>query len=516
MCASLASVIVLILVACGHQPTPTALPLLADQTESAAQAALTPDAAITSTAPGAVQADNREYLEVFGTVWQTVDRTFYDPTFGEVDWEAVRDRYQPLITTAESDEAFYALINDMLWELNVSHLFVVPPGFWEMMMPVSFAEGHTGLDVRLIDGVAVITSVQAGSPGARAGLRIGYVVQSVDGVPVKEIIQDSFDHLVPPFNEQMKRNVNTTAVQSRIYGPAGMPVVIGYLDENGEEHETSIQRASRERKSALGPVLPPFFLEFESRLLNDGIAYIRFSNFHPALTADVIQAIESLHDASGLIIDLRGNSGGQVDVTKAIARQLLTERTLFNLSTTRAGNSELVLHPKQHPYAGPLVILIDALSGSASEHFAAGLQAAGRAVIVGERSPGNILEGNMMQLPNDVAFIYPVVQISTPDGTVLEGRGVIPDIKVGLDRTLLLEDVDSQLEAAVAYLVKERRMKDADPTVQELMVPTPSLSCWKTVVISGTNVRMRSLRSCVISLTCHQRPEGDRIHLRQS
>ncbi len=212
MCASLASVIVLILVACGHQPTPTALPLLADQTESAAQAALTPDAAITSTAPGAVQADNREYLEVFGTVWQTVDRTFYDPTFGGVDWEAVRDRYQPLITTAESDEAFYALINDMLWELNVSHLFVVPPGFWEMMMPVSFAEGHTGLDVRLIDGVAVITSVQAGSPGARAGLRIGDVVQSVDGVPVKEIILDSLEHLLPPFNEQMKLNVNTTAV----------------------------------------------------------------------------------------------------------------------------------------------------------------------------------------------------------------------------------------------------------------------------------------------------------------
>jgi carboxyl-terminal processing protease len=184
MCASLASVIVLILVACGHQATPTAPPLLADQTGSAAQAALTPDAAITSTAPGADQANNQEYLEILETVWQTVDRTFYDPTFGGVDWAEVHDRYQPLITAAESDEAFYALINDMLWELDVSHLFVVPPRFWEMMMPVSFADGHTGLGVRLIDGVAVIMSVQAGSPGARAGLRTGYVVQSIDGVPV--------------------------------------------------------------------------------------------------------------------------------------------------------------------------------------------------------------------------------------------------------------------------------------------------------------------------------------------
>jgi proline iminopeptidase len=260
-----------------------------------------------------------------------------------------------------------------------------------------------------------------------------------------------------------------------------MPVVIGYLDENGEEHETSIRRASRERKSVAGPVLPPFFLEFESRLLNDGIAYIRFSNFHPALTADVVQAIESHHDASGLIIDLRGNSGGEMEVTKAIARQLITERTLFSLLTTRNGHNELVLHPKQDAYTGPLVILIDAQSLSASEQFAAGLQATGRAVIVGERSPGNLLGGNLLQLPNDVGFIYPVVQVSTPDGTVLEGRGVIPDMEVGLDRTLLLEGVDPQLEAAVAYLVKELRMKDADPTVQELMVPTDDVTLYTSI-----------------------------------
>ncbi len=482
MCASLALVIVLILVACGHQATPTTPALVADQIGSAAQAATTPDAAVPSTAPTADQADSTEYLEVFETVWQTVDRTFYDPAFGGVDWEEVHDRYQPLVGAAVSDEAFYARINEMLWELKVSHLFVVPPGFWEVMMPVSFAQGHTGLDVRLIDGVAVITSVQVGSPGARAGLRMGYVVQSVDGVPVKEIIHESLEHLVPPFNEQMKRNINTTAVQNRIYGPAGMPVVIGYLDGNGEEHETSIQRAGRERKSALGPVLPPFFLEFESRLLNDGIAYIRFNNFHPALAADVIEAIESMHNTSGLIIDLRGNSGGQMDVTKAIARQLITERTLFSLLTTRNGHSELVLQPEQHAYGGPLVILVDALSLSASEHFAAGLQAISRAAIVGERSPGNLLGGNLMQLPNDTAFIYPVVQISTPDGTVLEGRGVIPDIDVALDRTLLLEGVDSQLEAAIEYIEMEVQQMGERTPVRELAVPADDVTLHVRVV----------------------------------
>ena len=478
MCASLVLVTILALVACGDQaaPTPTVTPRLADQAEGTARATTTPETALASTVPGVDETDDNTYQEIFETVWQTVDRTFFDPDFGGVDWEAVRERYQPLVTSAKSDEAFYELLNDMLWELNVSHLFVVPSEIWAEVIPASVAEGDIGLDVRLIDGVAVVTSVQAGSPAAQVGVRTGYVVKSVDGVPVKEIVQESLKHLLPPYNERMKLNVNTVAIQSRIYGPAGTQVVIGFLDENDKEHAASIRRARRERKSANGPVFPPFFLEFESRLLEDGIAYIRFSNFLPALTADVTQAIESMHDAPGLIIDLRGNSGGQMDVTRAVARQLVSKRTLFSLQKARNGDSELVLHPRQNAYTGPVVVLIDPLSASASEHFAAGLQAAGRAAVVGERSPGNLLAGNVMQLPNDVGFIFPVLQISTPDGTVVEGRGVIPDIEVGLDRTLLLEGVDSQLEAAIEHIEKDIQKIDAEPAVQERMVSTDDIT----------------------------------------
>lgn len=103
-----------------------------------------------------------------------------------------------------------------------------------------------------------------------------------------------------------------------------------------------------------------------------------------------------------------------------------------------------------------MVLLIDALSGSASELLAAGLQAIGRAVVVGGRSPGSVMESDTMIFPNGAVFMYPVAQLITPDGTVLERHGVVPDIEAGLDREMLLKGIDSQLDSAVKSIEKEK------------------------------------------------------------
>ena len=69
-----------------------------------------------------------EYLSTFEVVWKKVNETFPDPAFGGVNWREVHDRYQPQIAGVRQDEAFYGLINRMLWELGVSHANLVPPG----------------------------------------------------------------------------------------------------------------------------------------------------------------------------------------------------------------------------------------------------------------------------------------------------------------------------------------------------------------------------------------------------
>jgi C-terminal processing protease CtpA/Prc len=73
-------------------------------------------------------------------------------------------------------------------------------------------------------------------------------------------------------------------------------------------------------------------------------------------------------------------------------------------------------------------------------------------VIVGNRTPGMVLIGGVKQLPNRATFVYPVAITRLADGAVLEGLGVISDIEVALDRALLLQGRDSQLEAAINHL----------------------------------------------------------------
>jgi C-terminal processing protease CtpA/Prc len=106
----------------------------------------------------------------FEVAWRVVDATYFDPTFGGVDWRQMHDRYRRRVALA-NDSDYYRLVNEMLWELDVSHLAVVPRDYWSLAEPTVLAEGSTGIDVRLLDGEAVITLVEPGSPADRVGLQ---------------------------------------------------------------------------------------------------------------------------------------------------------------------------------------------------------------------------------------------------------------------------------------------------------------------------------------------------------
>ena len=394
------------------------------------------------------RSENRAYLENFEVVWQTVNDTYFDPTFGGLDWDEVHDRYRPLIGAAESGAEFLRTMNEMLFELNVSHLGVVPA---EELAPGLSTEGSLGIDVRLLGNDAVITSVEPGSPGGEAGLQPGFVIQSIDGVSIEEIRSSAF--LTPPFNSRNESLSVINGMMGRLDGPPGTTVSITYLDERGEAHEQKIVRARRSGEvSSLGEGLPPFFIDFEATRLDGNIGYIRFNAFIPPVDEKFTDAIESMGDAAGLIIDIRGNDGGVWPVRKLLAERLVNERVLAWRYLSRDDSTDVYLDPADTVYEGPVVVLIDGASISSAEEFAGALQAIHRAVIVGERSPGRVLVCDLMELPNGAILMYPVEQTITADGTVLEGHGVVPDIPVGLDRDLLLQGVDSQLEIAIEYI----------------------------------------------------------------
>jgi carboxyl-terminal processing protease len=394
-----------------------------------------------------------ERAAIFETVWQTVNDQYFDPTFGGKDWQAIGDEYRQKLATVQDDDTFwFRVLNPMLFELGVSHLAALPPELAGELDHMTFATGSLGMDVRLLDGKAVVTQVVEGSPAGEAGLRPGFVISSVDGRTLSDIAAESMQ--TPPDNERNRRGNAIQGMRSLLYGERGTEVVVEYLDENDRPQRASLQFAPRSGSACaqIDPLLPPACTEFEVKRLANGIGYLRFSGFLTPVLDSVLQAIDDLRDAPALIIDLRGNPGGQFPVRKAIASQLVGEPKLFMRYQHRDGLEEAYLDPVPDPYKGKVVILVDELSASSSEEFAGSLQALGRATIIGSQTPGRCLVMNVAPLPNDALLVYPYGQSQTPDGRVLEDNGVVPDIAIALDRQRLLQGVDAQLEAALTYL----------------------------------------------------------------
>jgi carboxyl-terminal processing protease len=328
------------------------------------------------------------------------------------------------------------------------------------MEPILSAPGSVGIDVRLAGEQFVITGVEAGSAAARAGLKTGFIILSVDGVSVEDA-EELVTLWLPPFNERRRQGQILAEILGKFYGEPGDSITVTYLDEEDQTQEAILVMETRPQEPFVAEGLAPMYVGFESRRLEGGIAYIQLDGFLPPILDGVLDAIQEMADAPAMIIDIRGNPGGFYPVRKAIAGQFFPERTLLWRYITRPGldlpgfEHEAYTDPPEEPYLGPVVVLVDVLSGSSSEEFSGAMSANRRATIIGMRTPGSDLVADIKVLPNGATFIYPIAQTQTADGTILENRGVIPDITVPLDRDDLLNGIDTQLEAAVQYLMSK-------------------------------------------------------------
>jgi len=395
-------------------------------------------------------------LASFETVWQTVREKHFDPRFNGLDWNEVHDRYQEQISDARSGPRFRSLVNRMLFELDLSHLLVASHGELKRFLSTLFAEGSIGVDVRLLNNSVLITSVEEGSSAALAGIRPGFQIERIDGYSVEEIIAEAEKLSIPPSNKRSQKKNTTLKLLSRIYGPPDTAVTMVFLDGQGKRYRKSIKRTRRGPGIIISETHPPFYLEFETRRLDRGIGYIRFNHFAEPIVKPFISALSEMRDAPGLVIDLRGNSGGYLKVLDILAAHLLTEKQLLYTVKFRDATTNRVITPVENAYDGPIVILIDVLSTSCSELFSGSLQDISRAGIIGERTSGYLLIADWMELPNGDSFMYTIGQPRTSAGTSIEGNGIEPDFTVELDRRSLLQARDPQLEKAVSLLKKLR------------------------------------------------------------
>lgn len=384
------------------------------------------------------------------TIWQTVNTVHYDSTFGGADWRAIRARYRARLDSLGDDHGFVPLMNQMLQELGLSHYGVFQAEEKAATGSELLSGGCLGLEIRLFAGEAVVSSVMPGYPAARAGLRPGCVIVGINGVPVDTLLEQTAADQPPYLNERARLSAMISEIGDRFFGRVGTAVKLDYRDGRDTPREVTLRMKGRTGKIILAKNYPPMYVGFTARRLPDDIGYVSFSTFLPPVDKRFAAALRSMTGLRGLIVDIRGNPGGMHEIGEALAAKLLPRDTTFSVFRYRDRTDKVVVHPSPPVFTGRVAILIDVMNASASERFAACMQSVGRAVVIGERSPGLVGPSAIKRLPNGASLMYLIAQSLTPDGTVLEGHGVIPNIEVGLDRRSLLDGVDPQLQRAIA------------------------------------------------------------------
>lgn len=390
--------------------------------------------------------------QTFEKVWTTINEKHFDPTFGGVNWQKVREIYEPKAQAAKSDAELYAVLRQMLSELKLSHFAIMPP---EAEMQASQAtSGLTGIELKMLENQAVISQIQKNSTAEQANLKTGFVVEKVDGKTVAEwlaSLNNSLEKRAVP--EAQRRLYRERTLQAIINGTAGTKAKIEVLD--GKDQMQSFEVARAENKGEMSLAVgnfPPQPVIFEAKKLENNIGYIRFNIWVIPQMPKIREAVNSMKDADGIIIDLRGNPGGIGGMAPGIAGLLVKEQASLGSMKTRISETKFIIYPQGETFKGKVVILTDYGSASTSEIFAAGLQEIGRAKVVGETSAGAVLPSVFEKLPTGAIFQYVISDYRTPKNILLEHRGAIPDAEVKLTRASLLEGRDLQIEEAVKQI----------------------------------------------------------------
>ncbi len=410
-------------------------------------------ATLPAPAAPAASKDRQLNLETFEKVWTTIRDKHWEKNPGGLDWQAVHQEYRPRVEQAANIEEVRGVLKDMLSRLHQTHFGILPATVYAAVEDFeAAAEGSTGIDLRVLDGQAVVTGVDPGSPAERAGVKPGWAILSAKGVNLQAVAKAlAADPSIPEI-------VFTRVLAGRISGPIGSKIPIVFLEGAGSGEElhrdlTLDLEAPRGVPSSFGN-LPETRVWFESKNFA-GAGYVRFNYFLdlPHVMEGFGNAVKDCQNCGGLVIDLRGNPGGLGAMAMGMAGYLLAKPGLrLGTMYTREAQLNFAVNPRFPNFAGPVAILLDACSASTSEIFAGGLKDLGRARIFGTRSAAAALPSVIERLPNGDGFQYAIGNYVSEGGKPLEGEGVLPDLEVKLTRDALLAGRDPVLDAALNWI----------------------------------------------------------------
>jgi len=431
--------------------------------------------------------ENARSLATFEEVWSTIHTSYYDAEFGGLDWEAIGDKYRPEASEATDAAKLRPILNAMLKELGESHFGVIPSSedLEEQALidqaeidnesdePVSEEKAkdddntekepsgsYSGIHLRLLGTDVVISRVMPDSPAANAGLRAGQRVLRIGKLDVEAFLEKS----ASVANKSFSKDYFVLSVLGELAGEPekGDSLSITVVDPIGrQEPETvsyrPIQYPGKMSMAMANMGSMPIRYEAKQLPLPYGdVLYLEFNMFLPDVMSQLRESIkERSDDVVGLIVDLRGNPGGIGLMASGLAGLLTEEQYSLGQMTMRSGQINFIAFPQQDAFLGPIAVLVDGMSASTSEIFAAGLQEAGRARVFGRPTMGAALPSFIRQLPNGDRLQHAIADMRTTKGRRVEGRGVIPDKRVRLQPAKLFAGQDPVLDKAMQWLQRQ-------------------------------------------------------------
>ena len=307
-----------------------------------------------------------------------------------------------------------------------------------------------------LEGRAIVTAVDAGSPAAVKGVKPGWEILRIGDAEVAPVVA----RIQQQFQDSTLLDLRLSrSVLARLKGAAGSTVSVKFLDGADRKVSMDLDRAAPRGKIVRLGNLPPPPSGASGAACRRTSAYVRFNMFldPEGLAKTMEEAIKGCATAGGSSSILRGNPGGIGGLAMGVAGWF-TDQSGLQLGTEylRGLTLKFVIFPRPEPFRGPLAVLVDGCSASTAEILAGGLKDIHRARLFGTRTAAAALPSVIERLPNGDGFQYAIANYISQGGKPLEGIGAIPDEEVRVTRRQLLAGKDPALDAAVAWIQTQK------------------------------------------------------------
>jgi tricorn protease len=378
-----------------------------------------------------VKVDHRaEWEQIFEEAWRVMKFRFYDPEMHGKDWDAIKAHYKPLLAHVGTYEDAHELANQMIGELNASHVGV--RGSPSVSMEAEFATRQPGVELEPANGRYRVSHVYRDGPADKEWLdiEVGDYVLAMDGQEIR-----------PPENYwRILNHVLNDYVTLRVAdSPDGA---------NARDQRVRTVTSLRDIRYQEWVEKNREFVERESE---GKIAYVHIQSMNQSSLRVFENEINRYWNAQGIIVDIRYNGGGNTD------QQILDilERRPYEYWNNRWAAPSSGRRPRQ-AIAGPKVMLINARSGSDSEVTPLGFRDLGLGSIVGNPTAAaviatgsyGLIHGGSIRTPGSLVVNYDPTKPHN-HGINLENYGVAPDVYVWNTPRDELDGYDRELKAAV-------------------------------------------------------------------